>query len=288
MSAVIPMLTNLFFAEVLRGLQDRMAQSEFDLLVFSARTLNEVGAQLERALHRGRSAGVLLFSAPIVNGLSEQLAHSGQPVVLVDSFHPDFDSISTDNRRGGEIATQYLIDLGCQRIAMIMANPESRPAVSRRTGFEVALGRAGVSVNNKLIVASTDPLHHGYSEAAGQEAMETLLKRGPKPDGVFVTSDIQALGVLRAIRMAGLKSPDDIRVVGFDDIIVSKYIGLSTLRQPMYEMGEAAVEKLLARIEHPERPTSHTVFCPHLIKRRTTGGVSEDDHSIIEEISIEE
>ena len=285
MSAVIPMMTTLFFTEVLRGLQDRMARSEFDLLVFSARTLEEVAPQLQRALHRGRSAGVLLFSAPVVNRVREQLSKSEQAIVLVDSFHPDFDSISTDNRRGGEIATRYLADLGCQRIAMIMANPESRPAVDRRAGYEVALGRAGLRLDENLIVSSRNPLHHGYSEASGL-AMETLLSRDTPPEGVFVTSDIQALGVLRAIQKARFRVPDDIRVIGFDDIIISKYVGLTTLRQPMYEMGVAAIEKLLARIEDPERSTTHTVFSPTLIKRRTTEGIEGDTDPIIEEVFV--
>ena len=285
-SAVIPMMTTLFFTEVLRGLQDRMARSEFDLLVFSARTLEEVAPQLQRALHRGRSAGVLLFSAPVVNRVREQLSKSEQAIVLVDSFHPDFDSISTDNRRGGEIATRYLADLGCQRIAMIMANPESRPAVDRRAGYEVALGRAGLRLDENLIVSSRNPLHHGYSEASGLEAMDTLLRRDTLPEGVFVTSDIQALGVLRAIQKARFRVPDDIRVIGFDDIIISKYVGLTTLRQPMYEMGVAAIEKLLARIEDPERSTTHTVFSPTLIKRRTTEGIEGDTDPIIEEVFV--
>jgi LacI family transcriptional regulator, galactose operon repressor len=286
-SAVIPMLSNLFFAEVLRGLQDRMAESDFDLLVFSARTMNEVEPQLERALHRGKSAGVLLFSTPVENGLAEALGRNGHPVVLVDSFHPEFDSISIDNRRGGELATTHLLGQNCTRVAMIMASPESRPALHRREGYETALKAAGYLVAEDMIAVETDPTNHGYSEVAGQKAMQSLLKRGERaPDAVFVTSDIQALGVLRAIRLANLKVPDDIRVIGFDDILVSKYIGLSTLRQPMYEMGAAAIEKLLARIDFPDRPTSHTVFSPKLIKRRTTVAATASQESLIEEVSV--
>ncbi len=280
------MLSNLFFAEVLRGLQDRMAESEFDLLVYSARTMNEVDTQLERALHRGKSAGVLLFSTPVDEDRAEKLAKVGHPVVLVDSFHPDFDSISIDNRRGGELATRHLVNEGCTNVALIMASPESRPAVHRREGYESAMSDAGLLVTENLIVVGADATDHGFNELAGQKAMQALLKRGERPDGVFVTSDIQALGVLRALRLSSQNVPDDVRVIGFDDILVSKYIGLSTLRQPMYEMGSAAIEKLLSRIEYPDRPTSHTVFSPKLIKRRTTLHARVDEESLIDEVSV--
>jgi LacI family transcriptional regulator len=279
-SAVIPMITNYFFAEVLRGVQDRMAETDFDLLVFSARTLDEVEIQLERALHRGRSAGVLLFSTPLMNGMVERLSHSGQPVVLVDSFHPSFDSISTDNRRGGELAAEHLIGIGCVHPAMIMASPDSRPASDRREGFLSALQEAGIPADDSFVISSAEGMNHGYSESSGYDAAKSLFATGRTPDGIFVTSDIQALGVMEALRELGLDVPGDIRVLGFDDIVVSKYIGLSTLRQPMYEMGSTAVQKLMDRLSSPDRPVSHTVFSPHLVARHTSAAPAGDDTSV--------
>lgn len=269
-SAVIPMMTNLFFGEVLRGLQDRLIESEYQLIVHSARTLDEVDSQLERALNRGQSDGVLLFSTPIENGRIEQLSQASVPVVLVDSFHPELDSVTTDNRLGGEMATQHLMSLGCKRIALVMANPRSRPSVDRRDGYFQALQTAGLQASSEFVVSSEDPLNHGYSEQAGRQAMETLLTRGHTPDGVFATSDVQALGVIRAIQDAGLCVPGDIRVIGFDDIVVSRYVGLSTMRQPRYEIGSTAIDKLMARINQSSRPVSHTLFSPDLIERQTT------------------
>ncbi len=91
---------------------------------------------------------------------------------------------------------------------------------------------------------------------------------------MFATSDVQALGALQALRERGLAAPDDVAVIGFDDIYVSRHIGLSTLRQPMYEMGRLATEKLLARIDEPDRIASHTVFSPRIVARRSTLGSS--------------
>ena len=91
-----------------------------------------------------------------------------------------------------------------------------------------------------------------------------------RPDAVFVASDMQALGALRAIRDAGLSVPGDVALVGFDDIEICEYVGLTTLRQPMYEMGKLAVEKLLTRIQHADHPITQTVFAPRLVERSTT------------------
>lgn len=117
------------------------------------------------------------------------------------------------------------------------------------------------------IVASHDEETHGYTESHGREAMEQLLARDPVPDAVFATSDLQALGAFSAIRDAGLTVPSDVSIVGFDDIRLSEHLGLSTLRQPMYDLGRLATEKLLTRIAEPDRLPTHTVLSPHLVKR---------------------
>ncbi|MDQ7040179.1 MAG: LacI family DNA-binding transcriptional regulator [Rhodothermus sp.] len=268
-AAIVPMLTNYFFVEVLRGLQDRLVETSFDLLVYAAPTLSDVDTHLERALQRGRSAGVMIFSTPLTEARVERVQRSPQPVVLVDSFHPDFDSVSIDNEQGGYLAARHLLEHGYRRIGLLMAHPDSVPARERRHGYERALHEAGLELDPELIVASTDPHNHGYTEAGGYEAMKQLLTRDPRPEAVFVVSDIMALGALQAIEEAGLQVPDDLGLIGFDDLRVSRFLGLSTLRQPMYEMGKLAAEKLLRRIAEPELPVTSTVFAPRLICRRT-------------------
>ncbi len=270
-AAVIPMLTTYFFIEVMRGMQDELAKCEYDLIVFSAPALDDLDAQLERALQKGMAAGVLVFSTPLTLARTERLRTSELPVVLVDSFHPEFDSIYIDNEQGGYVATQHLIEQGFERIGLILANPVSVPAADRRRGYERALREAGQSCAEARIVASDDDHQHGYTEEAGYAGMRTLLCKRPRPDAVFVASDIQALGALRAVQEAGLRVPDDIALIGFDDIRISSYVGLTTLRQPMYEMGKLAVEKLLLRLQSMDYPTSHTVFAPRLVVRATTG-----------------
>ncbi len=269
-SAVIPMLTNYFFVEILRGLQDTLARTEYDLLVFSARTLDEVDGQMDRALQRGQAAGIFVFSSPMTGERVTKLSAFNEALVLVDCFHPGLDSVTTNNLEGGEVATRHLLETGCERLALIMANPESVPARDRRDGFERALASAGREFDPSHVVTSTDEDHHGYNEQSGYDAMRKLLAGKVCPDGVVATSDVQAIGALRAIREAGLSAPEDIRVVGYDDILIARHVGLTTIRQPMYEMGVMAAERLLSQIEVPTQTRAQTVLSPCLVVRRTT------------------
>jgi LacI family transcriptional regulator len=275
-SAVIPMITNYFFMEVLRGLQDRLAVSEFDLLVYTARTMEEVGTQLDRALHRGRSDGAMIFSTPVDDDRIAKLRRSGQRAVFVDCSHPDFDSVSIDNELGGYLATGHLIEQGHSRIGLIMGHVGSVPAHDRYQGYCRALQDERIPVDHDIVMASTDQTRHGFSEAQGYTAMNALLDRG-KPDAVFVTSDVQAVGALAAVQDRGLAVPHDVAIIGFDDLHFSRHIGLSTLRQPMYDMGRLATEMLLTRIAEPELGARHTVLAPSVVVRRST--VLEDKSS---------
>jgi LacI family transcriptional regulator len=270
-SAVIPMISNNFFAEVLKGLQDRMSTSTYDLLVFSAPTLEDVRPLLEKAMHRGRSAGVLLFSAPVQNGMEVQMSKGGQPVVLVDSYHHAFDSISTDNRRGGTAAAEFILSSDVQRPVVLMASPDSIPASQRLEGFRSTYEASGRTFSPDMVsVASRSAEFDGFSEACGYSGMKEFLKRDEKPDAVFATSDIQAIGAMQAVREAGLNVPEDIQIIGFDDLPMSRHLGLTTLRQPMHDIGSRAFDLLIERIQRPDTPVAHTVFAPSLIERQTT------------------
>ncbi len=267
-AAVIPVLSNFFYMEIIRGMQDAVADSAFDLILYAAPSPQEVDSQLERAIQKGRADGLLLFSTPLSDAYRKRLRKADLAVILIDAADPDFDSVIVDNVKGGYMATRHLIDLGYERIAHLTVVPEPPPAAQRREGYERALREAGRTVDPALIAAS-DRKPYGFVEEAGYEGMKILLARNASPDAVFAASDIQALGAMRALREAGLRVPEDCGLIGFDDIELSRYVGLTTVRQPMYEMGKLAIEKLLARLEDPERPVSHTVFSPRLVVRES-------------------
>ena len=268
-AAVIPFLTNYFYMEVLRGMQDALAESDFDLLVYSAQEPKEVDRQLDRALRKGLTEGLLLLSTPLSDKHVDLLDASEQPIGLIDAHHPRFDSVTVDNIEGGYVATRHLIERGRQRIAFIGLLPEAQPVTHRREGYERALREAGRTIDPALVV--TGPYQpRGSSEEGGYRAMGELLEKGTPPDAVFAASDVQAVGAMHALQKAGLDVPGDVALVGFDDVKLSQYVGLTTLRQPMYEMGHLGIEKLLRRIEHSGRPPSPDVFTPCLVTRRST------------------
>lgn len=269
-SAVVPMMTTHFFMEVLRGVQDRIAETDYDLLIFSSANVPQVDNQITRAIHRGRSGGVLLFSTPISSDRLEVLSDADIPVVLVDSEHPEFDSVSTDSERGGYLATRHLIEHGHRRIGLIMGHPESVPAVNRKNGYSRALREAGIDVEPNLIVHTDDNRMHGFTEKDGYQLMDRLLSENTNLDAVFATSDIQALGAMSAAKSRGVSIPDELAIVGFDDILISGYLGLTTIRQPMFDMGRQAADRLLDRMSELNSAPTHTVFVPQLVERDST------------------
>ena len=270
-SAVVPIMANYFYIEVMRGIQDKLAESDYDLLIYAARDVAHLDSQLERALQKGRGEGVLLFSVPLTDERSALIKRSGQPVVLVDANFPDYDSISVDNYLGGKIATDHLIKLGRKNIAFIGAHKDSNPSKDRREGYLEALKSAGMTSNPKMIVECPEAGVEDFTEAIGAELTQTLLDQNEKIDAVFVASDIQALGVLKVLESNGLNVPNDVAVVGFDDIEISKYVGLSTITQPMRQMGETAMTHLLSRMKDKKRSAVHTKFSPEIVVRKTTG-----------------
>lgn len=280
-AVVTPVVANYFYMHVMRGIQRGLADESMDLMIHSpgnpqgrihARPDPEsLNTYMARALQPGRNDGILLLSMPLTDEWAERLADTSRAVVLVDGDHPEFESFSVDNKHGGYEATKHLVGLGYERIGHITVEYDPPPAQSRREGYKEALREHGRPVDEGLIVAS-DERPYAFSEKGGHRAMSRLLDRDSPPDAVFAGSDMQALGAMRAAQEAGFRVPEDLAIVGFDDIEMSRCAGLTTIRQPARTMGVRATESLLKRIERPgDSPVSSTVFSPELIVRRSCG-----------------
>lgn len=274
-AAIIPFFTNYFFLEVLQGIQDKMLTLGYDMMLYG---LNEndpeqIENYLLRATQKGRADGVMLFSLRLPETLGEKYKHINQPMVLVDCYHPDFDSITVDNKAGAYAATKHLIDVGHTRIGMINANPISPPAQHRFAGYKTALLENGLPYNDKLCKSSKIMKYDGFSREAGYVSMIEMLDlpAGERPTAIFVSSDVQAMGALSAMKDHNLKAPDDIAIVGYDDIEIAQHIGLTTVGQPMYEMGVLSVGRMLDRLANRNGSVTHTSFTPKLIIRETCG-----------------
>jgi LacI family transcriptional regulator len=174
------------------------------------------------------------------------LREMGLPFVFL-GFCPDpaVSWVSGDNREGAAKAVRYLIELGHKRIGCITGPLDQTASAARYGGYEQALSEAGLRVDRNLVISGD------FTQAGGHEAMHELLSGGLGISAVFVSNDVMAFGALKALREEGLSVPADISVVGFDGISMSRYTdpSLTTVRQPIAELGRKAVEILITMIE---------------------------------------
>jgi LacI family transcriptional regulator len=205
-------------------------------------------------LGRRRSDGVVLVVSDIPEETLDRLTATNVPVVLVDrtgNSDPRLPSIGAANWSGALSATQHLLDQGHRRIGMIGGHPRLACSAERVDGYHAALRRAGISVDPDLV------LHGDFFPEGGMIAAAQLLSLREPPTAIFAGSDLQALGVYEEARRRGLRIPDDLSVVGFDDLSIAQYVSppLTTVRQPHSEMAAQAVRKVLS-MQRTDRPSS--------------------------------
>jgi LacI family transcriptional regulator len=273
-AAIIPFFTNYFSIQVLQGVQDKASELDIDLILYGVNHPAEVEEYLRRSLQRGHVDGVLFISMRFPDSYVTKCRQLRLPVVLIDAYHSEFDSIRVENKEGAMTATRHLIGLGHRQIAMINASLETLPAQERQQGYRAALLEAGLPYVRENVIAAGAMRQDGFNRESGAMAMRQLLPAFDRPDpvtAVFVVSDIQALGALDVARKAGIRVPGDVAIVSFDDIELAQHAGLTTMRQPMHQMGMLAVECLTTRMSDPDGPVTLTTFHPDLVIRDTCG-----------------
>lgn len=281
-ACIIPFFTGYFFVELLRGIQGKITEYKNDLILYSVDITNKKETFLRRTIEERKVDGVLLVSLEINREFVSRFVNYHFPIVLVDSDHPQLDSITVDNVEGAFRATQHLITAGYSPIAMIDGQLKSIPARLRLEGFKNALKENHLPFHEEYFVACDFANEaDGFNKEAGYTAMQRLLSIGEnRPRAVFVSSDIQAIGAMQAIRERGLSVPRDIAVMGFDDIELAQFVGLTTMRQPMRHMGELAVERLMAKISDQPSDNFKKRFQTELVIRESCGAKS---YSLIKE-----
>lgn len=270
--AVVPFYSTYFFVEVLRGVQSKLGEMDHDLILYGINDPHHVEELLKKNSLRLRVDGVLFLSMNLPEGFVEQYARLKVPIVLVDTKRKDLDSVYVENVKGGHTATKHLISLGHRRIGMLNASMRSQPARERLEGFKSAMKEAGIAIDPRLTVSTNSTVLDGFTRECGHELMKDLLHLGSeRPTAVLVSSDIQASGALWALEEAGLHCPEDMAIVGFDDIELASHLRLTTMRQPMFDMGVLAARKLEERINGSQLPPASNPFVPELIVRETCG-----------------
>ncbi len=257
-----------FTAPLVSGISEACNDLGYFLLVSMVKA--EQAAALCRRLVRGRQCdGLIMLASDVDNTLLARLVEDAVPLVLIGR-HPRFpwlSSVNVENAEGARLAVAHLVALGLRRVATITGRPGDSPGAERRDGYEAALRAAGLPVAPEL-VAEGD-----LAAPSGDAAMRRLLALPDRPTAVFAADDAMAAGALRAIRAAGLSVPGDVALVGFDDAPIATLTDppLTTVRQPVYELGAAAARLLIDQLEGRAAAAIQRRLPVELIVRRSCG-----------------
>ena len=239
-----------FAGEAVASIEHVCAARGIGLVLSSAADTHLPPSGWIEAVVRRQPLGVILVATQLRPAEREQLRARGIPFVLVDPSGvpaPDVPAIGSADWNGGFLATRHLLDLGHRRIGIITGPQDMMAATARLSGYRAALDGAGVPVAPELVRPGT--FHHRDGLKEGR-ALLTLRQR---PTAVFASSDLQALGVYEAARMLGLSIPDDLSVVGYDDLQIAQWVGpaLTTIRVPLSDMAKQATDLVLRLRDEP-------------------------------------
>lgn len=251
-SLVTPEIANPFFAELAAAVEAEAGRHGYAVYISS--TGGSRAREID-ALHRLRDQhvdGLIMMTNQPDDGTLARLLKGAENVVLLDEDIPDVDvpRVFVENAEGAYMAARHLIEAGHRDIALVSGPAELFSVRERLAGFERAMREAGLPVRPNWMLLKD------YSRAFGHDAMTWLLEQPQRPSAVLACSDYIALGVLKAVREAGLMVPDDISLVGFDDMPFAELVDppLTTVRQPIADMGRIAVERLLAVLNKTPAP----------------------------------
>ncbi|GAB2587024.1 transcriptional regulator [Paractinoplanes abujensis] len=228
-----------------------------------------LGAAWARRMATARREGLILVTSEINSRQWRQFAEQRIPVVTIDPINlpgPDVPSVGATNFNGGMAATEHLLDLGHRRIGFIEGPAGAMVAIARLHGYHAALAQRGLTSDPALMAEGPFTFEAGFAAAL------ELLGRTPRPTALFASNDGQALGAIEAARTLGLRVPEDVSVVGFDDITAAQWSAppLTTVRQPFAEMGRVALRRLLRLVAGEELASPRVELATQLIVRKST------------------
>lgn len=264
------LFTDPYFPQLLKGISQACNQYDYTLAFFLVSSKKEEEKILKRMPNKGLLDGVLVQSGHHGDqGIIGHMIDADIPqVVLGRPFRSDNVSyVDVDNVRAAYHAVSHLVRLGYQRIATITGPLKSTAGLDRLEGYTKVIEERGNGIHQDLIVEGD------FTELGGYYAMKNLLQK--HPDAVFVASDTMAMGAIRAIKEHHLKVPEDIAIIGFDDLpmMTLTEVELTTVRQPVIEMGHKSVELLLDLIENGTQPPRHMILDSKLVVRTTCGSI---------------
>jgi LacI family transcriptional regulator len=263
---LVPNLDNGYVGTITQGIDQELARANYDLMLYTSHRHPGKESVYVNAIVNGLTDGLLLVAPLIPASYVNALRDHNYPYVLIDQTDISENSnvVESTNWQGAYDATHYLIQLGHTHIAFIKGSSAVRSAIDRLQGYKAALADHNISLRENLVIGGD------YQQQTGYEATKRLLQsEGLRPTAILASNDLAAFGAMDAARECGLRIPDDISIVGFDDIPQASFVypKLTTVRQPLEQMGQIAVKMLLQQIEGRSSPPERIALATQLIIR---------------------
>jgi DNA-binding LacI/PurR family transcriptional regulator len=264
---ITPFFTAPSFIQRLRGIAEILSPENYELVIYTVDSSNHLQGYLSSLPLTGNLDGLIILSLQVVDTEVRRLIEHGLPTVLIEYPHPRLSCVVIDDEEGGQMAASYLLGKGHRRIAFLgdtdLPEYSIHPVSLRLRGFRQALRKARIKLSETFVRLAP------YSQEQTRQVANELLSLSEPPTAIFAATDFQALGVLKAARELNIKVPEQLAVIGFDDLDMAEYADLTTISQHLDESGRLAVEILLAQIKSPSRPPRHVKIPLTLIERLT-------------------
>ena len=269
LAVVVPSFTTPYYNEILKGIKDEIANVDLDLMIYNTGSqFPEQG--MENFFDRGMADAAIILSIQPSEDAHKKLQATQTPTVLVNSTHPAYNYFSVDDYKGGQLAAQHFIDCGYRSIGMITASDETSDSIQQRQkGFFDVLEANDVTLNSDFIMQGDSTKHAGFSEESGFEAIEKFSALDRFPEAIFCLNDTLAIGAISALSRLGKSVPDDIAVMGYDNIKLSRYYDLTTVDQKMYTIGRNSIKRVTELVNGSDIFLQESIE-PELIKRGST------------------
>jgi DNA-binding LacI/PurR family transcriptional regulator len=264
---ITPFFTAPSFIQRLRGIAEALSSKNYELVIYTVDSTNHLQGYLSTLPLTGNLDGLLILSLSVDDTEVRRMIDHELPTVLIEYPHPKLSCVEIGDVEGGHMAATYLLEKGHRRIAFLgdtdLPEYSIHPVSLRLNGFRQALKEARIKLPETFVRLAP------YSQEQTRQVARELLNLPEPPTAIFAATDFQALGVLKAARQLDIKVPEQLAVVGFDDLDMAEYADLTTISQHLDESGRLAVEILLAQIESPSRPPRHVKIPLTLIERQT-------------------
>ena len=264
---ITPFFTAPSFIQRLRGIAEALSPENYELVIYTVDSSNHLQGYLSSLPLTGNLDGLIILSLPVGDIEVRRLIDHGLPAVLIEYPHPKLNCVEIDDVEGGYMATTYLLKKGHRRIAFLgdtdLPEYSIHPVNLRLSGFRRAIKEARIKLPDTFVRLAP------YTQEQTRQVAKELLNLPDPPTAIFAATDFQALGVLKAARQLEIKVPEQLAVIGFDDLDMAEYADLTTISQHLDESGRLAVELLLGQIETPSRSPRHVKLPLTFIERQT-------------------